>query len=263
MAKKIDALYIENLPIKQFESLSKLERESGQATDLSNLPDAIVSGSNLIQFPPTASAEIRSSIALSLLAAQRVATDDSVILTPQQWIDRHNTVLTNLNWMCAAAEGVKMEFKDVGAAVHNAIIPFLSAALGPFAGAAALILTAFKQLQAMNANDPWITLFHRNSRHFDSMLYQFSAVQVAENQASLRLASARIGASFESTQVLFFKIEQVKARFDSAGQTFSADVDLLAEMNQLLKKKMKEYAYSFIDLIPEKITKVEKLRAIA
>jgi hypothetical protein len=44
--------------------------------DIDNLPAGIVTGSNLIQFPADASPELKSSVALSLLAAQRVATND-------------------------------------------------------------------------------------------------------------------------------------------------------------------------------------------
>jgi len=90
--------YIANLPVGA--PLHRMgEGDSAVNTiDINNLPNGIVTGSNLIQFPADASPELKSSVALSLLAAQRVATNDPVVLSPAQWLDRHNTVLQNLNW---------------------------------------------------------------------------------------------------------------------------------------------------------------------
>ena len=88
-----------------------------------------MTGSNLIQFPADASPELKSSVALSLLAAQRVASNDPVILSPAQWLDRHNTVLQNLNWRNDEGGVAKSQFDSIDMAVHQAIIPFLTAAL--------------------------------------------------------------------------------------------------------------------------------------
>jgi len=71
--------------------------------------------------------------------AARVAANDHVVTTPDQWLQRHDMVLTNLTgW-----EGVGVvvsHFKSINVAVHDHI-PFLT---GPSAErrGGALIITA-------------------------------------------------------------------------------------------------------------------------
>jgi len=243
--------YIANLPIGTFYSaLQPIEEDVVTGVDLNKLPDGIITGSNLIQFPKEASPQVRSSVALSLLAAQRVAASDPVVLTPQQWVDRHNTVLTNLNWQIGGGGAIESEFKNINVAVHEAIIPFLAAAFGGVVGAGALILTALKQLKEMDKNSPWITLFDRESRRFNVTEYQFSVVEVLGDQVSLRLASARFSASFGRTQVLFFKVSKQTAKFDAANQTLSADSALLVDMNDGLKTKLAAFTKTYIQTLP-------------
>src|SRR5258705_8089987 len=147
MSSKLDLQsYIANLPV----GISQKGAESDgpvNKIDVKSLPNGLVTGSNLIQFPANASPEIKSAVSLSLLAAQRVATNDPVVASPDQWFERHNTVLKNLNWMDEGGGAVKSDFKDLNVAIHKAIIPFLTAAFSGGVAAGALIITALNQLQ--------------------------------------------------------------------------------------------------------------------
>ncbi len=241
--------YIANLPIGTLRAAPR-PRGPIEAVDIDNLPAGIVTGSNLIQFPTQATPPVKSSVALCLLAAQRVAATDQVILNPQQWIDRHNTVLKNLNWQIAGGGIIDAEFKNINVAVHQAIIPFLTAAFGGAAAAGALILTALKQLQEMDKNSPWITLFDQESRRFDVSEYQFSVVEVNGDQVTLKLVSARFNASFGRTQVMFFKVGKEHAKFDAANQNWTADAGLLTEMNEGLKTKLAAFTKTYIQSLP-------------
>src|SRR5215831_15030805 len=129
--------YIANLPVGAPLPLMAEDTSAINTIDIDNLPNGIVTGSNLIQFPSDASSELKSSVALSLLAAQRVATNDPVVLSPAQWLDRHNTVLQNLNWRNEGGGVAKSQFDSIDVAVHQAIIPFLTAAFGGALGAGA------------------------------------------------------------------------------------------------------------------------------
>jgi hypothetical protein len=243
--------YIANLPTGTYRAaLQPEEDELVTAVDLKNLPDGVVTGSNLIQFSKEVTPEIKSSVALTLLAAQRVAANDAAIATPQQWITRHNTVLSNLNWQIEGGGTVDSKFDNINVAVHEAIIPFLVAAFGAAAAAGALIITALKQLKEMDKNSSWITLFDRESRHFDVTEYQFSVVEVAGSVVSLKLASARFNASYGKTQVLFFKVRDEAARFEAANQTLSVNSDLLVDMNDDLKAKLAGFTKTYIQSLP-------------
>jgi hypothetical protein len=243
--------YIANLPVGAPLPSMAEDTSAINTIDIDNLPNGIVSGSNLIQFPAEASPELKSSVALSLLAAQRVATNDPVVLSPAQWLDRHNTVLQNLNWRNEGGGVAKSQFDSMDVAVHQAIIPFLTAAFGGAVAAGALILTALKQLQEMDKDAPWITLFDRQSRRFEVTEYQFSIVQVVGDTVHLKMAAARLNASFGKTQVLFFKVKTQNAEFEQANQSFSSEAALLAEMNADLKVKLMTLTKSFIRSLPD------------
>ena len=251
MLNTVHQKYISALPVGPVPK--ELEGIDVQSVDIDKLPNALITGSNLIQFPSATSPELKSSVALSLLAAQRVASNDNVVQTPDQWLQRHNTVLENLNWLHEGGGFVNSQFRSINVAVHQAIIPFLTAAFGPAAAAGALILIALKQLQEMDKSSPWITLFDQQSRRFNISEYQFSVVQVTDSHVQLKLASARFDASYGQTQVLFFKIKQEHAAFQSASGTYSTEADLLAEMNATLKAKLASFTSSFIKSLPDKL----------
>jgi hypothetical protein len=243
--------YIANLPVGTLQRSMGEDASGVNTIDIDNLPNGIVTGANLIQFPADASPELKSSVALSLLAAQRVATNDPVVLSPAQWLERHNTVLQNLNWRNEGGGAAKSTFDSINVAVHQAIIPFLLAAFGGAVAAGAIILTALKQLQEMDKDTPWITLFDRQSRRFEVTEYQFSVVQVVGDTVHLKVAAARLDASFGKTQVLFFKLKNQNAEFEQANQSFSAEAALLTEMNVDLKVKLMTLTKSFIRSLPD------------
>ena len=243
--------YIANLPVGAVLPSMAEDTSPINTIDIDNLPNGIVTGSNLIQFPADASPELKSSVALSLLAAQRVATNDPVVLSPAQWLDRHNTVLQNLNWKNEGGGVAKSKFDSIDVAVHQAIIPFLTAAFGGAVAAGALILAALKQLQEMDKNSPWITLFDRQSKRFDVTEYQFSIVQLVGDTVHLKVAAARLDASYGKTQVLFVKVSTQSAEFEQANQSFSTEAALLTEMNADLKVKLMTLTKSFIRSLPD------------
>jgi len=251
MLKDTDRTYISNLPIGTFQVPLRPQDEAAvKAVDINNLPNGMVTGSNLIQFPATASPEVKASVALSLLAARRVASNDHVLKTPDQWIERHNTVLENLNWLVERGGTVQSQMQGLNVAVHKAIIPFLTAAFGGTA-VGALILAALNNLQSMDQNSPWITLFDQQSRRFDVTEYMFTVVDVVGDQVHMKMASARFDASFGTTQVLFFKLSKQQAQFQSVSESLSAQASLLADLNADLKVKLANVTRSFIQSLPD------------
>jgi hypothetical protein len=250
MLNQVHRQYIHTLPVGPIVALEGLEAADVQAVDIDKLPNGLVTGSNLIQFRSTASPELKSSVALSLLLAQRVASNDVVVQSPDQWLQRHNTVLENLNWLNTGGGFVNSQFRSINVAVHEAIIPFLAAAFAPAAAAGALILTAIKQLKEMDQNAPWITLFDQQSRRFNVTEYQFSVVEVNNNSVQIKLAAARFDATYGKTQVLFFKITQEHASFQSATGTYSTQADLLVQLNGDLKEKLAGLTGTYIRSLP-------------
>ena len=240
--------YIANLPIgtvgnSAFESQ---EEQFISDVDVENLPGGIVTGSNLIQFEQNQSPKLRSSIALCLLAAQRVADNDQVITSPDEWLARHNTVLRGLNWVVEQESTIQSSYDNLNVAVHEAIIPFITAALGTAAAAGSLIIQALEQLKTMDEASKWITLFDKESRRFDVSEFQFSVAKTEGNHTRLNMVAARFDASYGKTQVLFFKVKNSEAKFNAQKQSFLANSELLEAMNIELKAKLRSQTARFI-----------------
>ena len=241
--------YVESLPVGGAPVLDHSVETEGQdltSIDLNDIPETIVTGSNLIQFSGENNPVLRSAAALSLLAAQRVASNDSVIVEPKQWIERHNTVLQNLNWSVEGGGEVDSEFESVDVAVHKAILPFLTAAFAPAATAGSLIIKAIEQLHEMDKNAPWITLFEKESRRFNVTEFQFSVVESTEEETRIRLAAARFDASYGRTQILFFKITQQNAKFKAGNSNMMISNEALSSINSALQNKLNRHAEVYI-----------------
>lgn len=240
--------YIAGLPIEPEVRLRGAGTEDDLAgrISLEEVPSGVVTGGNLVEFDGEVDPLLRSSVVMSLLAAQRVADKDSVIVTPDQWLDRHNTTLTNLNWLIEGAGFVEKEFDNIDVSVHEAIIPFLTAALGGAVAGASLIITALNQLNEIDKDKPWITLFNKESRRFDVTEYLFTRVAVSEGAIRMNLAATRFSAEYGHTQVLFFRIKNQRAGFEMASSKMIAEADLLRLTHDALKLKLAHMTNTFI-----------------
>jgi hypothetical protein len=76
---------------------------------------------------------------------------------------------------------------------------------------------------------------------------------VVGDTVHLKLAAARLDASFGKTQVLFFKLKSQNAEFEQANQAFSTEAALLTEMNADLKVKLMTLTKSFIRSLPDNL----------
>ena len=239
--------YIAKLPVDEDALTVGIEEEApAGAVQPSDIPNGIVTGSNLIEFDGEVDIELRSAVALSLLAAQRVASTDSVVATPDQWLERHDTVLHNLNWIRVGGGTVEETFDTVGVEVHRAIIPFLAAAFGGVAAASSLILTALEQLQSMDEDAPWITLFDRESRRFSVTEYHFTRVAADADQVLMNFAAARFSVSYGRTQVLFFKVTHQQSKFQLASAQRSAEATLVRLTREALETRLSRLTNQYI-----------------
>jgi hypothetical protein len=213
--------------------------------NIDDLPDVLADGNALLQFSSDIAPNIRSAVALSLLAAQRVASNSHDVETPTQWIDTHFGVLQNLNWNIESGGSIEKTFSETGVAVHEAILPFLATALG---GAAALPLinSALTQLSEMDKNKPWITLFNRESVRFEVTEYQFGVVSSDETTTRINLATARFDARYGTTQILFFRLTEQTTTFEMANGTMSSENSLLTAINPMLRERLLDHSKRYI-----------------
>jgi hypothetical protein len=109
-----------------------------------------------------------------------------------------------------------------------------------------VILAALSNLRSMEEDRPWITLFDRESRNFNSKELHFAAVSSDASNTSIRHVMARLAFDSQSTNILFFRITEADAQFESATMTMTANNTLLAVLEPKLRVRLEEDASRFI-----------------
>lgn len=230
----------------QFEMLEAAQIETGTPLDLDKLPAGVVSGPALIDFSNVPDMEVRAGVSLSMLFASRVA---SKAMKPgndeNDWLAAYTSNLGQLGFALAGSSIVKSTFKKTGVEVHKAIIPFLTVAFGG-AAVGPVILAALQNLQSMDESSPWITLFDSETRRFNVREMHFAAVSSTATDTAIRYAIARLNVDASVTNILFFKISQTNAEFESSTTTMSANNSLMAVTEPHLRTKLGALAGSFI-----------------
>lgn len=211
-------------------------------TDTARLPRAVVTGPALVDFSNATDPVIRSGVALALLFASRVAGPAT---DADDWLGRYTDSLDRLGFARAGQAMVDTSFDKAGIAVHQAIIPFLTIALGG-ATLGPVILAGLQNLAEADADAPWITLYDRQSRRFDAQELHFATVSSTATQTHIRYAIARLSARVSSTGILFAKLGHAEAQFQSAAMTMAADNALLAKIEPALRARLAEQSQDYI-----------------
>ncbi|CAH2402763.1 hypothetical protein [Mesorhizobium escarrei] len=217
--------------------LGEVETETA-ALNLDKLPDGVVSGTTLIDFSAVPSMAVRAGVSLSMLFASRVATkamkqeDDE-----DDWLASYTSNLGQLGFSLAGSAIINSKFRKTGLRVHKAIIPFLTVAFGG-AAVGPIILAGLRNLQEADAGSPWIKLLDRETRRFKARELHFAAVSSNETDTSIRYAIARLNVDLNETNILFFKLTEAEAHFESSTTTMSANNSLLAAMEVDLRIRL-------------------------
>jgi hypothetical protein len=204
--------YLEALPLPdpspQLESV-----DAAAPIEFSTEAEVVAVAAQLAEFSAAVAPAQRAVVADCLLLAQ-LAADKATAMRADlpAWYDAYSGVLKQLGWLQTTMEFKETHVSDQDADVHQAIIPVLTAMLGPAAAAASMVVTVLKGLQQMNAESPWITLFDRSSSHASGAKFQLGFVDADDAMVSVRLVALAVNAERRVTQVLFFKFARDRAR---------------------------------------------------
>ena len=214
--------------------------------NLDQLPAGLVSGTTLIDFSAVPSMTVRAGVSLSMLFASRVATAAVASdADPDAWLAEYTSNLGKLGFALSGSAIVHSRFKKTGLSVHQAIIPFLTVAFGG-ALIGPIILAGLKNLQDADAGSPWIKLFDRETRRFNARELHFAAVSSDATDTSIRYAIARLNVSMSETSVLFFRLTEAEANYDSVTTTMAANNSLMAVTEPDLRARLSASSGSFI-----------------
>jgi hypothetical protein len=213
---------------------------------------AMVVGAQLTEFtdkvPPELRAAISDSLLLAQLAADRTASKAGGTAGVFDWYEKYIDVLKGIGWVVVDFEQLSQQVGTQNTGVHNAIIPLVTAMLGPGAIAAgSMIVSLLGGLQTMDAQSKWLTLFDRASQHAQGAKFQVSHVDVAEGAAPVvKLLCFAIDAKHAITQVLFFKFSGDEADLRKATGTFTAERARLLETHPAIAERVKPYILDYV-----------------
>ena len=228
--------FIETAALGVEDRLESTLQDSGLQLD--KLPGGVVAGNTLIDYSATSSEAMRSAVSLAMIFAGRVAVKQlDAGASDDERLAAYTTSLAKLGFSISGTAVQRARFSKKGLFVHKAIIPFLTIALGG-AGVGPIILAALNSLSKIDEGRPWITLFDRQSRRTESRELHFAAVSSDAVTTTIRLVVARLAYRETNTNVLFAKVDDVTAEFESATTHITGNNQLLAVLGPKLHGRM-------------------------
>ncbi len=231
-----------DLPVAgpSFEAASTVSFSAGR--------EAVAVGSQLVEFTDGITPETRSAIADGVLLAQ-LAANKAVAQTSDvfRWYDKYVEVLQNIGWQLRDVEFQTQNLSDSQAGIHKALIPVLTAMLGPQAAAASIVLEVLKGLGEMDPDTPWITVFDKSSRQGQGAKFQVSHVDAnARGEPEVTLACFSIDAKQTITQVLFFKFTAQDAQMKKASGKMAISLDRLTAAKSAIADRVGPFVSDFV-----------------
>jgi len=209
---------------------------------------AVVVGAQLTEFTDQVPVDLRTAITnstlLAHLAADKVAEMNSDIFA---WYNKYVEVLVNVGWQVRDLDFRHQTELRQNLDMHKAIIPVITAALGPAASAASIVVEILEGMNRMHEDKPWITIFDRASQHASGAKFQMSYVD-ADDQGhpQINLVCLGIEAQQTITQVLFFKFTGQSATIKEAGTELGITLMWLDSAKQQIADRVRPFISDFV-----------------
>ena len=207
-----------------------------------------VVGSEVVSFVEGISAQRRQDITnatlLAQLAANKKVTDREDILA---WYDSYFDVLTNVGWVLQDRGFSEYTEKVDGLETHEAILKVAAVLLGGAPISLAVVSQTLGAMKSMDKDNPWITIFNRESRAAKAARFQISLTEQAENgQFMVTTMAFALNAKSKVTQVLFFKIHKTEATLKHCSGKVTINEEVLFGVRDVVKAKLVGRTRDFI-----------------
>lgn len=213
-----------------------------------NEAQALVVGSGLIIAGEKVPAQTREDLINCTLFAQLTASGEVGDSTRvNDWYKAYFNALSALGWAQSDYQFEDYKFSSENAQAHKAMIPVISALLGPHAAALAVLKAALDGLQSMEENAPWITFFNQQSIVKKSARFQVASAH-ADEEGILRIAliAFELRAKDTLTQVLFWRFasSSTHLRYSSGKATIYEAA--LQDQRPAIKERLTAYRSAYI-----------------
>lgn len=210
---------------------------------------AMVVGSEVVSFVKGVSAERREDIVNSALFAQLVANKK----VPDRndvfgWYDAYFEALSQLGWVIQSKTFNSYQEEADGLEAHEAILQVAGVLLGAAPTALAIVTTTIEAMKSMDDDNPWITIFDRESRSGRAGRFQIALAEEApDGQFMVNLMAFGLEAESSITQILFFKIRKNKVDLRHSSGQVTVNESVLQDNRDRLKARLSERVASYID----------------
>ena len=222
-------------------------REARSAPTDPGTMSAMAVGQNLVEFADDAPPELRAAVTDALLLAQ-LAADKAETATPDQWYEKHRSVLTHLGFFGDGLTRTAQDFSSEDGDLHEAILPVITAAFAGV-GVPALVIETLRQLSSMDEGKSWITLFERESKRFGARQFQISKVAGTPTQQRVNMLGFAMDIGQTATQALFFRHARDTVAVERIEGHFTVEAATLLEIAPALADKLRERRGSYLEAL--------------
>ncbi|NJN40523.1 MAG: hypothetical protein HC807_06350 [Gammaproteobacteria bacterium] len=222
--------------------------ESTRAPMFANQKQAVAIGGQLAEFTEAVAPDLRAAISDGILLAQLAANKATAASGDVfKWYETYVEVLQNIGWQIQDFEFRRQQVDKQSLDMHEALIPVITALLGPQVAAASIVVSILQGLQQMDKTRPWITLFDKASQHVDGAKFQVGYVDADETgQPQIALLCFGIQAQRTITQVLFLKSSEDRAEVKKAEARLTVSLARLNSARDALAERVTPFVNDFV-----------------
>ncbi|MGL6246183.1 hypothetical protein [Pseudomonas sp.] len=137
-----------------------------------------------------------------------------------------------------------------GLETHEAILKVASVLLGAGSTALTIVVATLEAMKTMKKDDPWITIFNRESQHANATRFQIALAQQQENgEFAITTMAFELDANYEMTQVIFFKFHSNTLKLKHCSGKITVNDVVLSGVRDKLREKLIGRTKGFIDSI--------------
>jgi hypothetical protein len=158
--------------------------------------------------------------------------------------------LTSIGWVQEGIATASHEVSGDTLQAQKEVIAVITAALGPAAASASIVLAALNGLKEISKNSPWITIFDRQSQTRTVQQFQMGYVRAdAARMPQINVACFELSATTKVTQVLFFRASSANAVLRHQECRFSLNETFFNALKSDIKKRIAEHLPGLVSAI--------------
>jgi len=156
-------------------------------------------------------------------------------------------VLGNIGFVTQQTNLQHYQEKTDGFQAHEAVLDVATTLLAGAPTALAVLASTVQALKKMDAGNPWVTIFNRESRSANTAHFQVSTVDRDPN-GDLFVAMTAFGLEAKSkiTQVLFFKFHKSETKIENNAGKATINATVLEGLRPLISQKLLAHSTDYL-----------------